>query len=93
MAIRRKLQKPGKPPLNRAIIGRNIAEARDQLNELVRRSADRTLTEAELQVGLLHAYHHLNFAWNIRRIATSRYTSLTQKDFDNWRQYPSDIAL
>jgi hypothetical protein len=47
--------------------------------------------EAELQVGLLHAFHHLNSAWNIGRVATSRYMAMTQQEFETWGRYPSDI--
>ena len=78
-------------PLNREIIGSNISEARDELNNLLMKIEAGGLQEAELQVGLLHAYHHLNFAWNIRRVATSRYALLTQQEFETWGIYPSDI--
>ena len=36
------------------------------------------LSVEALQVGLLHAYHHLNFAWNIRNVPTEQYAKLTQ---------------
>jgi hypothetical protein len=78
-------------PFNPKIVGSNISEARDELNKLLARIDAGALHEAELQVGLLHAYHHLNFAWNIRRVATSRYASLTQQEFEAWGKYPSDI--
>jgi hypothetical protein len=80
-----------KHPLNGKIIGSNISEARDELNELLLKIDAGGLHEAELRVGLLHAYHHLNFAWNIRRVATSRYASLTQREFETWGRYPPDI--
>jgi len=50
-----------------------------------------TLHEEGLQAGLMHAGHHLNFAWKVRRTGTSRYASLTQQDFETWGKYPSDI--
>jgi hypothetical protein len=78
-------------PFNRKIIGSNISEARDELNKLLMKIEAGGLHEVELQVGLLHAYHHMNFAWNIRRVATSRYASLTQEEFETWGKYPSDI--
>jgi hypothetical protein len=78
-------------PFNRKIIGSNISEARDELNQLLVKIEAGGLNENELQVGLLHAYHHLNFAWNIRRVATSRYGSLTQEEFETWGKHPSDI--
>lgn len=78
-------------PLNRKIIGSNLSEARDQLNKLLMKIDAGALHEAELQLRLVHAYHHLNFAWNVRRIATSRYASLTQREFETWGRYPSRI--
>jgi hypothetical protein len=97
VAVREKARNPNRRtvnrrrPLNRKIIGSNLSEARDELNKLLMKIDAGALHEAELQVGLLHAYHHLNFAWNIRRVATSRYASLTQREFETWGRYPSDI--
>jgi len=78
-------------PFNRVIIRGNIAEAIEQLQKLEQKAAAGTLNESELQVGLAHTYHHLNFAWNIRRISTSEYAHLTQQLFDQWGKYPEEI--
>ena len=78
-------------PFNRQIIQSNLAEAIEQLQELEREAANGTLGEEELQIGLQHAYHHLNFAWNVRRISTSQYASLTDAQFDKWGAYPAEI--
>ena len=77
--------------MNLEIIGHNIAEAIEELRNLHDRATNGTLTEAEFQVGLLHAYHHLNFSWNIRHVATSQYANLTQRQFNQWGKYPSKI--
>lgn len=66
-------------PLNTKIIGGNIAEAAEQLAKLLHTILTGKLNEADLQVGLRHAYHHLNFAWNIRRLPTSEYMALTSE--------------
>jgi hypothetical protein len=78
-------------PLNMRIIGSNISEANEELANLLHKMSTGKLKEAELQVGLQHAYHHLNFAWNARRVRTSEYRSLTRKQFEQWGKYPSDI--
>jgi hypothetical protein len=62
-----------------------------QLRKLERKAADGKLREEEMQAGLLHAYHHLNFAWNVRRISTSEYSNLTPSQFERWGKYPVDI--
>lgn len=84
MATRRK-------PLNLKIIGSNLAEAIEELEGLRNSASNGDLNEVDLQVRLCHAYHHLNFAWNIRRVPTRQYANLTQRQFDRWRKYPSDI--
>jgi hypothetical protein len=49
---------PRRKPLNSKIIQSNLGEAVDQLRKLERKAADGKPGEEELQVGLLHAYHH-----------------------------------
>jgi hypothetical protein len=78
-------------PFNRQIIQSNIVEAIEELQKLERKAADGTLNEGGLHVGLHHAYHHLNFAWNVRRISTSEYASLTDAKFNEWGKYPTEI--
>jgi hypothetical protein len=80
-----------KRPFNRSIIRGNIAEAIEQLQKLEQKAATGTLNETELQIGLAHAYHHLNFAWNVRRVASSEYARLSQEQFDRWSKYPEEI--
>ena len=82
-----------KKTLNLKIIGSNLSEAIEQLERLRDSASNGELNESELQVGLCHAYHHLNFAWNIRHESTARYAKLTQTQFERWGKYPSDIEL
>jgi hypothetical protein len=78
-------------PFNPRIIESNLSEAIEELEKLRELAARKRLKEQELQVGLQHAYHHLNFAWNICRVSTSEYANLTQARFDRWSKYPSEI--
>lgn len=77
--------------LNRKIIASNLAEAGEEIQQLHGLAATGVLNEAELQVGLLHAYHHLNFAWNIRFVPTREYATLTERQFKRWGKYPAAI--
>jgi hypothetical protein len=77
--------------LNLEIIGSNLSEAIEELHGLRDRASKGELTEADLQVGLAHAYHHLNFAWHIRHVSTAQYAKLTKAQFDRWGRYPSDL--
>jgi hypothetical protein len=84
--------------LNWKCIRSNISEARLALQDLemiIARSG--TIMEfshppqrslEQLEVSLRHAYHHLNFAWNIRYIKTAKYRSLTDSDFKKWGKFP-----
>lgn len=80
-----------KRPLNLDIVGSNLTEAPEEIQKLECRAAAGDLHEEELQVGLCHAHHHLNFAWNVRRVTTREYTNLTDQQFHEWGQYPADI--
>jgi hypothetical protein len=82
---------PRRRPLNHKIIASNVREAIEELQKLEGRAQDGTLREAQLQVGLLHAYHHLNVAWNVRRVSTSEYATLTDAQFKEWGTYPTDL--
>ncbi|QXE86075.1 hypothetical protein KP003_17185 [Geomonas nitrogeniifigens] len=75
--------------MNWQIIKSNISEARQELERIEKEidSADPP-EEPELFLMLEHAYHHLNFAWNIRNIPTERYASMSDEDFDHWGKFP-----
>src|SRR5437016_1471336 len=77
--------------LNLEIIQSNLSEAIEELETLRRRASRGELSQADLQVGLCHAYHHLNFAWNVRHVPTSKYANLTKSQFNRWGKYPAKI--
>jgi hypothetical protein len=80
-----------KRSLNFEIIESNLAEAAEQLEKLRTLASSGKLSEEELQIGLLHAYHHANFSWNISYVSTAKYASLTQRQFKRWGRYPAKI--
>ena len=49
---------------------------------------DRPLEEAGLEVSLEHAYHHLNFAWNVR----NKETADADKHFDRDEKFPKAFS-
>jgi hypothetical protein len=80
--------------LNRKLILHNVSEAREELERieaLVSKGGE--LSEARLSVMFEHAYHHLNVAWNARRVPMKRYSHLTHADFNAWGQFPTDLEL
>jgi hypothetical protein len=78
--------------LNWEIVLSNLAEAREQLEEIeLRVKAGNPPAEREFQIMLEHAYHHLNFAWNARRVTTERYSRLTEDEFNRWSKFPKEL--
>ena len=80
--------------INWRIVLSNNTEAREQLQDLGAMAVDRGYrSEGQLEVGLSHAYHHLNFAWHVRHIPTSRYAHLSDREFNQWGRFPKDVWL
>jgi hypothetical protein len=80
------------PKLNWKIILYDITEAREQLEHIERRARnEKKPNEYELQTMLEHAYHHLNFAWNVRRVSTKRYANLSDAEFNQWSKFPKEM--
>ena len=52
---------------NRLLILQNLEEAKRELEETIGEIAgNNDYSEEELRISLEHAYHHMNFAWNIQ---------------------------
>ena len=82
------------PKLNWEIILYNIAEAREQLEQIEELAkGEKKPHEVALQIMLEHAYHHLNFAWNIRHVSTKRYSKLSDDEFNEWSKFPKEIEV
>lgn len=80
------------PRLTWEIILYNIAEARQQLEQIeAQAKSEKKASEIELQIMLEHAYHHLNFAWNIRHVSAKRYAKLSDADFNEWSKFPKEL--
>lgn len=82
------------PNLNWEIIGCNVAEPREQLQQIEARINGNDLPDpVEFQIMMQHAFHHLNFAWNARTISTERYARLSQDEFDLYGRLPDDLGF
>ena len=74
---------------NKDLIKSNIEEAKEQLEEIISDlEKDPEYSETEFQISLEHAYHHLNYAWNIRNIEEIRAGECSQKDYKEWSKFP-----
>jgi hypothetical protein len=75
--------------IQREIILQNISEAREQLEAIEKSLLDPDYDECELKIGLEHAYHHLNYAWNIRNESDATLGRDSDEDFAKWSKYPT----
>ena len=81
------------PRLNKKIILYNIKDAREELENIEKLLEESKLSETDLQIMLEHAYHHLNFAWNIRFLTGKRFKELSDDDFNEGSKYPKELEI
>jgi len=74
--------------IQREIILENIAEARQQLEAIEKSMLDAQYEECELRLDLEHAYHHINYAWNIRNESDAALVRHSDEDFVKWSKFP-----
>jgi hypothetical protein len=72
----------------REIILQNVCEAREQLEAIEKSLLDLDYEEYELEIDLGHAYHHLNYAWNIRNESDAAVAAHLAEDFAKWSKFP-----
>src|SRR5688500_18186705 len=78
--------------MNWKAIASNLSEAREELQSLEAMVTDpKRRNDGAFLVGMLHAFHHLNFAWNVRSAPMSRYANLSDADFNRWGRFPRDL--
>ena len=77
--------------MNKPWVSFHLKEASDALQNLIR-DFDVESPE-EFEIGIAHAYHHLNTAWNSRFITDEKARNHTDWDFAEWRQFPRDLNL
>lgn len=74
--------------IQRDIILANISEAREQLEAIEKSLVDPEYEEVELKLDLEHAYHHLNYAWNVRNESDEALSKHSAPDFIKWSKFP-----
>jgi hypothetical protein len=78
--------------INWKLVAKQLAETREELQRLEAMVASRkSRSEGALQVGLEHAYHHLNFAWNARRMTDKSHRNLTARQFQSGSRFPRTL--
>jgi hypothetical protein len=76
--------------MQRELMLSNISEAREQLEAIEKKILSPDYKEINFRLELEHAYHHLNFAWNIRNESDEVLTILAKEDFIKLSKYPKE---
>lgn len=79
--------------MNKRWVGFHLGEALEELQRLTVELDEPEFDEVDLKIGLEHAYHHINTAWNSRNTSDEDAASETEEDFYRDRQFPRDIDL
>jgi hypothetical protein len=78
--------------INWKLVAKQLAEAREELQRLEGMvSTQKSRSKGALQVGLEHAYHHLNFAWNAREMTDKSHRNLTPRQFQRGSRFPRSL--
>jgi len=74
---------------NRELIACNLQEAIGQLQDIVQKlNKDKKYSTIEFQADLEHAYHHINFAWHIRKVPKADAIACSEENFNKWSKFP-----
>jgi hypothetical protein len=71
----------------------HLKEARSELNQLIQQVEQGAVLDEALEAAVQHLYHHLNTAWNSRQFSSDRAYQQTDAEFNDWRQFPTDIEM
>lgn len=78
--------------MNKAHLRFHLNEALEELSRMAAQCENNPeFSEAELWVGMQHLYHHLNTAWNARKLGPERIEQATDQDFNAWSLFPNDL--
>jgi hypothetical protein len=80
--------------MNRPWVSFHLKESSETLQKIIRAIESRAqFSNEEFELAIVHAYDHLNTAWNSRFITDDKARNHTDWDFAEWRQFPKDLNL
>jgi len=78
--------------MNKDYILLNLREVLEEVELLIRKLQNEPgCGEPEFRVSMMHAYHHMNIAWNARNSTKEQTFERTAEEFERWGQFPEDI--
>ena len=79
---------------NKELILFNLQDAVDQLNEIIDSiHNDSDYTEIEFKIDHEHAYHHMNYAWNIQHATEAEIQESSKENYKKWSRFPINEIL
>jgi hypothetical protein len=80
--------------MNKDYVLLNLCEAIEEIDLLIRKlQSEPECGEPEFQVAMMHAYHHMNIAWNARNSTREQTFERTTAEFERWGLFPEDLQL
>lgn len=80
--------------MNKEYILLNLREALEEIEHMIRKLENEPACgEPELHVAMIHAYHHMNIAWNARNSTKEQTFERTAEEFESWGLFPEDIRF
>ena len=79
--------------MNKEWILFHLNEALEEIESTIKDiETDPEYDNPEYSVAIAHLYHHVNTAWNSRNSSANE-TEDTDKNFEKWRKFPTDIDM
>lgn len=80
--------------MNKSYISYNLKEGLKQLKEIIKEmESNADYDYGEYSVDMNHLYHHVNTAWNAKYSTKIESDECSEKNFENWRKFPTDIEM
>jgi len=73
---------------NQPEIRQSITEAREHLESIEKRLLDPDYSFGEFKVQMEHAFHDLNFAWNIHNATRAEIWECNKENYTKWSKFP-----
>ena len=80
--------------MNKLFIIENLEDAQKEIEATLRELKENAEFDyPELDVASRHLYHHINTAWNGRDATEREVAKCSERAFNAWRRYPSDLEI
>jgi predicted transcriptional regulator len=80
--------------MNKDYVLYHLREALEEIETIIGEiESDTDYSQPEFSVAMSHIYHHINTAWNSRSSSEEEAEEVSENNFREWRQFPTDISM